>query len=706
MYRIATATSGDDRIGSVIGDHHFGVNFLFDRDRLDAGDSYLRAVNDLGISTIRYPGGTIAERMFDLADPDGTLQNHAYGDRTRMFDPDGSGPLQGSTLGLWSALSAAGAAGLSLSFVMPTIRFAGTYRDAAGNRYEAVDADLVRAFTQEFLARALAAGVDIPAIELGNEWWADNSDVFGENLSAVEYGRIASRLAMVIQGAIDDFRATNDLPRDWVEPEILVQVGPGGRAEQVLPNGEPVPEGYTGPTVSATQLIFAEFNLAAEQRAMDGLLTHRYLTGTSVDGWAYNPFAAWDRMADGNANFGDLSRYVTEWNVSARNDDISGLKMAPWLVAMFAEAVQAGVDHANVWSVQQNNATRLSTTTGLAGETYRGLTVAGETLRIMNEQLVGLQSLNLRDMPETMMVEAFGSGSKTVLFISNMTGQSMNGEFDVSDIAAGYQHVWASSLGVASGDPLAADAVARIGFLAAVDLMSGNLLSVSLDAYETLCIEFTLDRSGVRINGRSLDDRLSGSAAGDALAGGSGNDRIDGSAGADSIRGGSGVDRLFGGLGADVLAGEDGNDVASGGSGADILRGGRGNDYLRGDAGNDRLAGNSGRDYLSGGSGADTFVFGSTADSRPGTARDTITDFTPGTDTIQLSGIDANVHLAGNQAFRFIGAASFTEVAGQLRCVARNGGRLIEGDIDGDGVAELQIFLEDAVTVRAGDFLL
>ncbi|MGP3699639.1 M10 family metallopeptidase C-terminal domain-containing protein [Rhodobacter sp. NSM] len=680
MYRIATATSGDDRLGSVVTTDHFGVNFLFDRDRLGPGDTYLQAVRDLGVSTIRYPGGTLSERMFDLANPNGSLQNFVYGDRTNMFDPDRDGPSRGSTLGLWDALDAAGAAGLSMTFVMPTIRFAGTVRNRSGNRQEAVDEALVGRFTTQLLEHALSAGVEIPAIELGNEWWADSSSIFGETLSAVEYGRIASRLAAVIQSTIDAFRASHDLPRDWVEPEIVVQVGPGGRAEQVLPNGGRVPEGYTGPTVSATSLIFREFDTAAEQRAVDGVVTHRYLTGTSVDGWAYNPFDTWDRMAARNPTFGEMSRHVSEWNVSARHEGISGLLMAPWLVSLFAEAVEAGVDRTNIWSVQQNNPTRLSTTTGHAGETYGGLTVAGETLRIMNEELLGLQVLDLRAASGRTMVEAFGSDSRTVIFISNTTGSTLTGDFDISDVASGYSHVWATEIGMAGSDPLADGGCARTQFLTAGQLMDGNVLSLSLGAYETICVEVTLDRSGVEMNGRSLNDRLVGSSAGDVIRGGGGHDRLTGGAGADRLQGGSGNDKLAGGSG---------NDVLSGGSG------------------NDRLSGNLGADHLTGGSGADVFVFESLRASCGGrSTRDTITDFARGTDHINLAAIDADTGVRGNQAFTFIGRAAFSGEAGELRCLRHDGGTLIQGDVSGDGRADLRIFLDDPMSLRASDFLL
>jgi ELWxxDGT repeat protein/VCBS repeat-containing protein len=70
----------------------------------------------------------------------------------------------------------------------------------------------------------------------------------------------------------------------------------------------------------------------------------------------------------------------------------------------------------------------------------------------------------------------------------------------------------------------------------------------------------------------------------------------------------------------------------TGGSGNDVLFGHAGNDTLIGGAGNDYLNGGTGNDTLTGGAGNDTFFF---AD---GDGLDTITDFTHGSDTIDLHG--------------------------------------------------------------------
>ncbi|MBI9079419.1 MAG: hypothetical protein JEY79_06730 [Pseudodesulfovibrio sp.] len=66
------------------------------------------------------------------------------------------------------------------------------------------------------------------------------------------------------------------------------------------------------------------------------------------------------------------------------------------------------------------------------------------------------------------------------------------------------------------------------------------------------------------------------------------------------------------------------------------MDGGAGNDSMSGGDGNDALFGGQSDDTLSGGGGNDAFIF------TQGDGDDVITDFTPGEDTIQFNGLNAN----------------------------------------------------------------
>ncbi|WP_290737261.1 FG-GAP-like repeat-containing protein [Amaricoccus sp.] len=176
---------------------------------------------------------------------------------------------------------------------------------------------------------------------------------------------------------------------------------------------------------------------------------------------------------------------------------------------------------------------------------------------------------------------------------------------------------------------------------------------------------------------------------------------IEGTARADVLRGTTGDDLIVGLQGSDRMEGRNGDDELRGGSGNDRLFGGNGADLLLGGSGADRLVGGSGVDVLTGGSDADLFVFNALGDS-PREARTTITDFEPGLDRIDLSSIDAVVGTPVNDAFVFVGTAEFSGRAGELRL----GNTLIALDADGDGVADMQVLMNNPGALSAGDFIL
>jgi Ca2+-binding RTX toxin-like protein len=142
-------------------------------------------------------------------------------------------------------------------------------------------------------------------------------------------------------------------------------------------------------------------------------------------------------------------------------------------------------------------------------------------------------------------------------------------------------------------------------------------------------------------------------------------------------------------------------------SGSLSLLGGAGNDTLTGGSGADMIMAGGGRDRLAGGSGADTFRYDSASDSTAA-APDSILDFLPGSDRIDLGRIDADTGTAGDQAFRWIGAEAFSGLAGELRASQDGGIWLVEGDTNGDGSADFAISLavQGGVLPGAGDFLL
>ncbi len=171
----------------------------------------------------------------------------------------------------------------------------------------------------------------------------------------------------------------------------------------------------------------------------------------------------------------------------------------------------------------------------------------------------------------------------------------------------------------------------------------------------------------------------------------------------DTLVGGASADYLTGWGGDDVLLGRGGDDILEGGDGRDYLVGDRGDDTLDGGAGNDRLDGRTGSDILTGGSGADRFLF---LRPEPG-AIDTITDFSRAErDAIKLSFMDADVSTVEDEAFVFLGYTDFTGTAGELHAIDLGGSQRIEGDVNGDSVADFVIIALGDTAVAADWFIL
>jgi Ca2+-binding RTX toxin-like protein len=224
-----------------------------------------------------------------------------------------------------------------------------------------------------------------------------------------------------------------------------------------------------------------------------------------------------------------------------------------------------------------------------------------------------------------------------------------------------------------------------------------KLVDASGDDFATTKVNYTIDAGietvalalpGLTVTGNSQDNHVWGS---------DGNDTIYGMAGSDLIGGKGGDDTIDGGAHADVLYGDGGNDR---------LLGGSSRDYLDGGADNDVLIGGADHDVLIGGTGADVFEFDNIAETSV-IDPDRIADFNhTQSDLIDLSRIDATLSTPSNDAFAFLGTAAFTGHEGELRYSVTGSDALIEGDVNGDGVADFAILLNGVSTLNHNDFVL
>ena len=128
-----------------------------------------------------------------------------------------------------------------------------------------------------------------------------------------------------------------------------------------------------------------------------------------------------------------------------------------------------------------------------------------------------------------------------------------------------------------------------------------------------------------------------------------------------------------------------------------------------GGVGNDSFVPNQAINRFTSGGGFDTFRLMAADDSRPGSA-DTFVDFTDGVDKIDLSFLDGNTNVSGQQRFDFIGTAAFTadanRASGQVRYETIGNEVHVFGDVNGDGVADFELIVSGLTAVDASDFLL
>lgn len=260
-----------------------------------------------------------------------------------------------------------------------------------------------------------------------------------------------------------------------------------------------------------------------------------------------------------------------------------------------------------------------------------------------------------------------------------------------------------------------------------VDTVKSSISYQIGDHIENLILTGT---SAINGTGNADPNTITGNDAANKLLGMSGADTLIGGAGADTLDGGNGNDRLVGGTGDDTYNYMPGDTIVENpGEGVDTivtpctttmpvnveniklngsgyaavvgnasdnsiignyqpnaLVGGAGADTIDGGMGADTLDGGAGRDVLIGGAGNDIFRFTAPGDSTSA-APDLIKDLTAG-DKIDVSRLDANTKVTGDQAFVLVSA--FTGTPGQAAVTfdSATGLTTVSFDNNGDKIAD------------------
>ena len=687
---------------------HFGLNFVPDYERIgDLGwQSYDEVVANMGAQVLRYPGGVFSETLFDLRNPNVSEINM----------PDGS--LK-KVMPLHDFLAYCKSVGVGASVVIPTTQVLTQAQPYGSRTFDESWYGDVFQFVYDTLN---ATGGDaVTVFELGNEYEG--------YMTSQEYGKVASRLAKITQNAIDKFKADKGLGPDWEEPEIAVQSWSYNvQGSLTLEQQE-----------ARNAAVMAQFS-ADEIAAVDRIVSHYYYDEGRYLGETYEQtqgnienaiFSSVNILDEWERTFGkSFTLDYSEWNVFGKTTQLLGQAQLPAMISMFETFTELGVDALSLWSGQYHATS--------AGLNNGSLTVAGELLRFMQDELLGFTALDTSENIQDAEVSAFIKDNEIVLFLSSTSPYTTTFTLDPTISFAGYEIVGAQTMAV---DTTTADGTYRLldnlpiymepdlpAFITDFALPAGFANTggtLTLAPHQTIILRLNevgvtppppsgspgatdqndvldyavsqdsfvglggFDIVSATNSGSAVDLDLQYHLASDGSARFVGIEGLTGSSSHDVLRGDAGNNRLDGGAGNDRLVGRDGNDSILGGLGDDTIFGGTGDDLLKGNSGADVIYGQVGNDIIWSGGGHDS-VFG-------GQGNDVIF-YTEGDDTIAgEDGIDTlNFENVAGGVSVWAGSQMATTDAGDIKFSG------IEEFEFGAGADSFHSGIANGTTVRMG----
>ena len=472
--------------GDPISGGLFNGNFLANRYTLEPGGNLIQIVEYLGLTGLRYPGGSLTEKLFDIGDPDSPV----------VYDDDGKAQ---DFVPLSDFLAYATANDLTATIVLPTRDNLSVRMDGNGDRFPAFDEAELRVFV-----RGVATGeygdTDIVAFEIGNEYWGS-----GE-MNAVEYGRLSSRMAEVI-----DDELTLVTTETGTNPgiDVIVQSGTNSGSSNLSANyagqsaadiladlnatygtdfGSEVvfPNGGINWRAINDELIIKQFD-EDEAQAVDGVVTHLYSREAVQPG--QRDFGLNQIEKSWEAAFEGIDIHVTEWNQSASDPRFDretdyGLKQAQEVLNIFETMVESGVDQAHIWPLIQNTRNALS-----PDSADGGVTPSGALFAMMSEGLPGKQMLDFavdddsvtEFQGKTADLHGFYGDGELVFYVASTSDTIETVTFDLDMMVEGGGTPTARTIGVEDATrPGASDARATIERLAEDDFYDDGQIVATL----------------------------------------------------------------------------------------------------------------------------------------------------------------------------------------------------------------------------------
>ena len=621
-----------------IGPDLFGANYVTSFDfEFQSGSEALALMGEIGITVLRFPGGSITESVFTEAS-----FNTGDWDATQYTDENGrTTPL--TTIG--SFTEAAALSGADIQLVIPTrVAFDETAGQALSNEnygertsINGEYLDNLDAYIINAIAEADANGVKIVRFEIGNEFWGS-----GE-MSASEYGFLAAYLTAYLSASYPEIDVITQIvssanqysplaPKTvFLEPDGQGDFEVNFSSSADMSDWQTVTMPGSGNAATQTLTIAEQFatNSYAAQN-LDGVVEHVYFDGgfSEIDGqrdfalnFSYNVFI--DALG-----LDDIDYFITEW--SPRNPlgsldlynqgNANGLQYAHTVTEAFFELTSNGVDGANFWPLTFGNPSIDSRV--LVDTTELDLTFGGIMFQLLAEYTTGLVPVLDFEVESMIDIHGFADVDTLTLVIAERSGEipdvqavelALN-EFLISENYFVTTTILNSNNGNYSDISASPEIIVLDGYV-----HSGNVLEVPLSSWDIAIVQIRSipeGQSAFDIN----SDRSSSihREASDLLFGGVGNDRFYGEGGDDEIYGREGNDILVGGLGSDLLRGGAGNDLIKGGNGNDNIKGGNGDDNIKGGSGNDNIKGGNGDDNIKGGNGDDNIKGGNGDDNIKG----------------------------------------------------------------------------------------
>ncbi|MGR3377413.1 hypothetical protein [Salipiger abyssi] len=484
-------------LSEPIGAELFGANILAHRDSLEEEARLSTLVEELGVTAMRYPGGSLTEVYFDIANPDAATVYHRDTGESRDF------------IAISDFFGFAEAHDLPVTLVIPTRDQLSEDRDANGDRYAEVDEEALRGFVHDTVSGAYG-GAEIQAFEIGNEYWGSGL------MSAAEYGRVASEIARIVD---DELAGLSGAHPQAAAVEIVVQMGTNfgvssldedyqtaASATEILDDlnarydleldGEVIRgNGDVNWIEVNNHIVMSYFDEPPETEAVDAIAGHVYSKEPAVDGQRSLMLDAISETWGEDPRFAELETYVTEWNQSGHTghferDEDYGLFQAHEMLNMTEEFARAGVDQAHVWPMLQNSDNALST-----GHSHDALSPAGRFFAMMSQELPGKTMLDFNaadpreteaELPNVDLHGFYGDGEVT-FYIASTAQVPSETLIDTAQLFHSAETVGARRLGVEQGDaPGSNSATAVLEELDPEEVFIDGYINAELDRGEIL----------------------------------------------------------------------------------------------------------------------------------------------------------------------------------------------------------------------------